>query len=71
MRQKNEKGYRVVWHGMKDEKTAKAFYQTLLEFRVEKTCKVLRNLGIQREDVLSLIKEHINEIDNMHSEGFT
>ena len=41
-------GYRVVWHGLEDEKAAKAFYQTLLEFRVEKTCKALRDLGIQR-----------------------
>lgn len=68
MRQKNEKGYRVVWYGLEDEKAAKAFYQTLLEFRVEKTCKVIRDIGIQREEVLSLIKEHINGIDDAHCE---
>ena len=58
MRQKNEKGYRVVWHGMKDEKTAKAFYQTLLEFRA----RPVKFWDLEpKEILLSLIKEHINE----------
>ena len=51
-------GLKVVWHGLENESIAKSINNSIMEFRVEKTCKVLNNLGIQRDIVLSLIKEH-------------
>lgn len=50
-------GLKVVWHGLENESIAKSINNSIMEFRVEKTCKVLNSLGIQRDVVLSLIKE--------------
>ena len=51
-------GLKVVWHGLENESIAKSINNSIMDFRVAKTCKVLNNLGIQRDVVLSLIKEH-------------
>lgn len=50
-------GFKVVWHGLENESIAKSINNSIMEFRVEKTCKVLNSLGIQSDVVLSLIKE--------------
>lgn len=50
-------GLEVVWHGLEDESIAKSINNTIMEFRIEKTCKVLNSLGVQRDVVLSLIEE--------------
>jgi hypothetical protein len=61
-------GLEVVWHGLENESIAKSINNTILEFRVEKTCKVLNNLGIQRDVVLSLIQEHRDAINDVISD---
>lgn len=61
-------GLEVVWHGLENESIAKSINNTIMEFRVEKTCKVLNNLGIQRDVVLSLIQEHRDAINDVISD---
>lgn len=61
-------GLEVVWHGLEDESIAKSINNSIMEFRVEKTCKVLNNLGIQRDVVLSLIQERRDAINDTISE---
>ena len=59
-------GLEVVWHGLEDESIAKSINNTIMEFRIEKTCKVLNSLGIQRDVVISLIKEsRVSENDTI------
>lgn len=61
-------GLEVVWHGLENESIAKSINNSILEFRVEKTCKVLNSLGIQRDVVNSLIKEHRDAINDVISD---
>ena len=57
-------GFKVVWHGLNNESVAKSISQSIMEFRVEKTCKALLSLGIQNDVVLSLIKNQIDTFSN-------
>lgn len=59
-------GLEVVWHGLENESIAKSINNSILEFRVEKTCKVLNSLGIQSDVVNSLIQERrVSENDTI------
>jgi len=58
-------GFKVVWHGLEDESIDKSISRSIMEFRIEKTCKVLNQLGVQSDIVHSLIKDCIETtIDN-------
>lgn len=61
-------GLEVIWHGLENESIAKSINNSIMEFRVEKTCKVLNNLGIQRDVVLSLIQERRDAINDVISD---
>lgn len=61
-------GLEVVWHGLENESIAKSINNSIMEFRVEKTCKVLNSLGIQRDVVLSLIQERRDAINDVISD---
>lgn len=56
--------FKVVWHGLENEMVAKSVSQSIMEFRVEKTCRILVTLGIKRDVVLSLIKERIDTLND-------
>ena len=60
-------GFKVIWHGLNNESVAKSISQSIMEFRVEKTCKALVNLGIQSDVVLSVIKDQIDTSGDSHS----
>lgn len=61
---------KAIIHGLDDKESYKKIIDSLTEYRVEKTFKVLKSMGIQSDTILSVLNEkNLQSISNLKTTG--